>query len=163
MATLTGKRVLFIDTAGNRHGAPQALVEALRVPLDALPPGRSLNDALVNIGGTSFFYTALRGHGGDGVAFSHIDLLKRLMEDLRLSYDLIILHSSALLSNAYGMALLRLTDGCVLVIEAERTRHPVAEQVRRMIQDNGGQVLGAVLNKRRFHIPRWVYRIFFRQ
>jgi Mrp family chromosome partitioning ATPase len=161
-ATLTGKRVLFVDTAGRHQGAPKVLADALRVPLDALPPGRSMNEALVNISGTSFFYTALRANSSDGLVITNFDALRRLMDDLRLSYDLIVMHSDALMSSVFSTGLIKIVDGSVLVVEAERTRAPVALQAKQVIQENGGHLIGAVLNKRRLHIPNWIYRKLFR-
>jgi Mrp family chromosome partitioning ATPase len=49
-------------------------------------------------------------------------------------------------------------DGVVLVVEAEKTRWPVAENVRDKIKGSGGNILGIVLNKRRYYIPEWVYK-----
>jgi Mrp family chromosome partitioning ATPase len=48
-------------------------------------------------------------------------------------------------------------DGVVLVVEAEKTRWPVAETVRDKIKNSGGNILGIVLNKRRYYIPDWIY------
>jgi Mrp family chromosome partitioning ATPase len=45
-----------------------------------------------------------------------------------------------------------------MVVEAERTRSPIVDQARRSIESNGGRMLGVVLNKRRFHIPRFLYQ-----
>jgi hypothetical protein len=44
------------------------------------------------------------------------------------------------------------------VVEAERTRAPIVEQARRAVEANGGRLLGVVMNKRRYHIPRAIYR-----
>jgi Mrp family chromosome partitioning ATPase len=44
------------------------------------------------------------------------------------------------------------------VLEAEKTRWPVAENTKQMIEKNGGKVLGVVLNKRQFYIPDFIYR-----
>jgi len=46
----------------------------------------------------------------------------------------------------------------VLVLAAEETRWPVAERVKDNIERSGGRVLGIALNKRRYHIPAFVYQ-----
>jgi len=56
------------------------------------------------------------------------------------------------------MVLTRCVGGVVLVVEAERTRAPIVEQARRAVEANGGRLLGVVMNKRRYHIPRAIYR-----
>jgi len=43
-------------------------------------------------------------------------------------------------------------------VEAERTRWEVAENARKSIKSGNGNVLGVVLNKRRYHIPNWLYK-----
>jgi hypothetical protein len=45
-----------------------------------------------------------------------------------------------------------------MVIEAERTRSPVAVQVKETVQQNNGTIIGAIMNKRRYYIPRLLYR-----
>ena len=45
-----------------------------------------------------------------------------------------------------------------VVMEAETTRGPVARATIETIERFGGKVLGLVFNKRRFYIPRWIYR-----
>jgi Mrp family chromosome partitioning ATPase len=49
-------------------------------------------------------------------------------------------------------------DGVVLVLEAEKTRKPVAENLKNRILQNGGNILGMVFNNRRYHIPESVYK-----
>lgn len=54
-------------------------------------------------------------------------------------------------------ALGRHLDGIILVLEAERDRWEVAKLARDHIEGVGGRVLGVVLNRKPFHIPRWIY------
>jgi Mrp family chromosome partitioning ATPase len=49
-------------------------------------------------------------------------------------------------------------DGIVLVVEAERTRTPLVRATQKTIKGHGGTVLGVVLNKRRSHVPKFLYR-----
>ncbi len=48
--------------------------------------------------------------------------------------------------------------GVVLVVEAEKTKWPVAAAVRDKIIQHGGNVLGIVFNRRKYYIPGWLYR-----
>jgi protein-tyrosine kinase len=43
-------------------------------------------------------------------------------------------------------------------VEAEKTRWEVAEASRQRIIQGNGNVLGAVLNKRRYPVPDWFYK-----
>jgi len=71
---------------------------------------------------------------------------------------LILVDSPPATTSPEGFALMRKADGVVLVVEADKTRWPVVESVKERILQHGGNVLGLVLNKRRYHIPEFVYR-----
>lgn len=73
-----------------------------------------------------------------------------------------IIASSALLRNELGQSLAKQANGSVLVVEAERTRAPVAKEVKRMIEALGGKVVGSVLVKRRMYIPDWIYGMLYK-
>lgn len=45
----------------------------------------------------------------------------------------------------------------ILVIQAESTRFEVVEEAKTVLDGTGVEILGAVLNRRRFHIPRAIY------
>lgn len=49
-------------------------------------------------------------------------------------------------------------DGVVMVIQAEKTRWEVAQRAKQRIESSNRNIIGVVLNKRRFYIPRWLYR-----
>jgi Mrp family chromosome partitioning ATPase len=51
-----------------------------------------------------------------------------------------------------------LLDGVLFVIEAERVRWQVAERTTEHLRRANVRLLGAVLNKRRRHVPEWLYR-----
>lgn len=52
----------------------------------------------------------------------------------------------------------RLVDGLLLVLESERIRRHVAQRVVRQLEQIDARLLGVVLNKRKNHIPEWLYR-----
>lgn len=54
--------------------------------------------------------------------------------------------------------LVGLLDGVVLVVEAERVRNQVINRVKKGLVESGARLLGVVLNKRRQHVPEWLYR-----
>ena len=48
-------------------------------------------------------------------------------------------------------------DGLVLVVETERLRWEAVSKARQQLQQWNTNVLGVLLNKRRFPVPNWVY------
>ena len=80
------------------------------------------------------------------------------IEQMRNEADWILLTTPPV--NAYNDALALATkvDGVVLVVEAEKTRWEVAQSARERLEDARANILGVVLNNRKFHIPGWIYR-----
>ena len=56
------------------------------------------------------------------------------------------------------MVITPLVDLTLLVVDADHTRAAVARSLIEQVDAAGGQVLGAILNKRRFPIPPAIYR-----
>lgn len=83
-----------------------------------------------------------------------------IWEILKQDYDMIVIDSPAASASPEGIALARSVDGVVLVVEAEKTRWPVAENLKTQIERGGGKILGVVFNKRRYYIPDYIYKWF---
>jgi capsular exopolysaccharide synthesis family protein len=49
-------------------------------------------------------------------------------------------------------------DAVVMVSQAESTRWEEAQSAKEIIENENIKVLGAVLNRRKWHIPRWIYK-----
>ena len=49
-------------------------------------------------------------------------------------------------------------DGVILVIESGKTRRPVAIRAKRELEENGANILGVILNRRKYYIPEWIYK-----
>jgi len=77
---------------------------------------------------------------------------------LRQKYDLILIDSSSASSSPDGIEISRGVDGVILVVEAEKTRWQVVENLKEKIENSGGNILGMVFNKRRFYIPESIYQ-----
>jgi len=84
--------------------------------------------------------------------------IKEFWEEAKERFDLVLIDSAPASASPDGIALSRFMDGVVLVLEAEKTRKPVAESLKNQIVQNGGNLLGLVFNKRRYHIPKFVYK-----
>jgi protein-tyrosine kinase len=79
-------------------------------------------------------------------------------EPLKERFDLIIVDAPPATRFPDGPGIVSQVDGVVLVVEAEKTRWPVAQSVRDKIVKSGGNILGIVFNKRKFYIPQWLYK-----
>jgi capsular exopolysaccharide synthesis family protein len=84
--------------------------------------------------------------------------LADLLPAFRREYSHIIFDVPALQDNAAGAQLAGAMDGVILVVEAESTRWEVAQQARDRLLEASANVLGVILNKRRFYLPEWLYK-----
>ncbi|HXV64081.1 MAG TPA: CpsD/CapB family tyrosine-protein kinase [Vicinamibacteria bacterium] len=50
-------------------------------------------------------------------------------------------------------------DGAIIVLRAEHTRWEVATKAKQILDSYGIRILGAVLNRRKYHIPDSVYKL----
>lgn len=79
-------------------------------------------------------------------------------DGLRQQFDLVLIDSPPFETSPDGIAISRRVDGVVIVLEAERTRWPIAEKLKEQILLSGGNILGIVFNKRRYYIPEFIYK-----
>jgi uncharacterized protein involved in exopolysaccharide biosynthesis/Mrp family chromosome partitioning ATPase len=103
---------------------------------------------------SNLFVSAPFGAGGEKVAE---DRWAKAIDNARKTFDLVLIDSPALARSSAGIELAGLADMSLLVVEAEVTRAPVARRLIERTQSAGGAIIGAILNKRRFYIPRFIY------
>jgi Mrp family chromosome partitioning ATPase len=77
---------------------------------------------------------------------------------LRREFRYAVIHSPPVLMASDAMALGRLTDGLVLVLEAHRTRRLAALRAKASLEAGGVRLLGTVLSERTFPIPEALYQ-----
>jgi Mrp family chromosome partitioning ATPase len=75
-------------------------------------------------------------------------------------YDYVVLDGPPIDEAPESIALSSKVDGVILVIDASRTRGKIALRAKKRIEESGGRLLGAVLNRRRYYVPDWLYRMF---
>ena len=80
------------------------------------------------------------------------------LDEIRQQFDFLIIDSTPITNSPDGLAIAPKTDGVIIVVEAEKTKWPIIENLKQQIQNVGGNVLGIVFNKRNYHIPNFIYR-----
>lgn len=156
-----GKRVALVEASFSR---PQ-LREALK-----LDPGPGSKEFLL---GEASLDSVLQDHPGQpGLSILAADsrrpnpstLLKqdslaRAVAQLTKSFDVVIFDTAPLICYADTIAISTQVDGVVLVVEVERESWEVATHANNILKSAEVSLLGAVLNRRRFYIPEWIYRL----
>lgn len=83
---------------------------------------------------------------------------QRMMDVMRDQFDYIIVDAPPAHGFPETLAMASKVDGVILVIESGSTRQQVASKAKQRLESMGGKVLGVVLNKRRYHIPDFIYK-----
>ena len=86
------------------------------------------------------------------------DRLRSCFADLRAQFEYILVSTPPLHRSADAMALGQVSDGVVLVLEANSSRRDVARRAKFGLEAANVRLLGAVLNNRTFPIPEAIYR-----
>ncbi len=85
--------------------------------------------------------------------------LRMLWDVTKRRYPIIVLDCPPAATAPDSLGLAQYADGTVLVVRAETTRQAVVASTKESIERFGGQVIGAVLNRRKMYIPDWLYRL----
>ena len=95
---------------------------------------------------------------GGGTNSENLERVAEVVNSLRNSYRFVFLDVPALSSSGDGVALGRISDGTILVLEADKTRRHVARRLVASLRASSISILGVVLNKRKFPIPASIYQ-----
>mgnify|MGYP006293756765 CR=1 FL=1 len=85
------------------------------------------------------------------------EIVKDVIKQIRENFSYVIIDSAPILSNPDTLVLTQLTDGLILIVRAETTKREV---IRKAISKTGEahiNILGVVLNRREYHIPKIIY------
>lgn len=154
-----GKNVLIIDA--DRKDMAQFSFFHLRADYDwrnILMEGAVPDRALQQIGTSSLFLSLMSSDDYPGGKIFNLQNFREFWDRLKERFDLILFDTAPLTSCADALAISRHVDGVIIVLEADKTRLPAAESIRDKLRESGGNVIGTVFNKRRFHIPEAIYK-----
>ncbi len=162
VASNTDKSVLFLDASFVPPPSMQFVSNQCEVPLcHYMKTGSEIEHVpLVKLEGNGLCCGRFYENTGENT-YIDPDNMKALFDVFRSQYDVIILYTEALLENESATLFSTVSDGTVIVVQAERTRSQVVKRLSDVIKESGGQVIGSILNERRFYTPRWVHKIFF--
>ncbi len=156
---LLDQRILLIDANPTKPGlhkvfdlpVEEGLMDYLLddCPLDSIVKSSSLSNLdLITLGTV------------DQNVTSPFDLMRfqQLMEEARELYEFVLFDSAPVLRSSHSRILSPKVDGVIIIVEANASRWEVLIEIKNQLEMDGARLLGGVLNKRRFVIPKWVYR-----
>ena len=82
----------------------------------------------------------------------------RFLNEMRKRFDFIIFDTAPLTTFPESRLLSEKVDGVILVVRSGKIRRQVAIRAKKELEETGARLLGVVLNRRKYHIPDWLYR-----
>lgn len=158
LATEANARVLLID--GNLH-SPKIH------ELFGVDPAPGLSDLVLSkfdyndvIRKTGIESLIIMPCGADSI--NKIDvfesgMLKVKLDSLKQRFDYTIFDGHAVFGSSDPTHIAKFFDGIIFVVECEKTKWEVVQQAKEKILNAGGNILGVVLNKRKYYIPQKLY------
>jgi protein-tyrosine kinase len=158
-AAWLGKRVLFVNGVGMRFDATEHARPSRQEPMVAGPANlRDIEGSITRVIGLELYQMRFPTMKGALDLAPTLRQIPEFLTRLRGSFDLVVIASPAASEAPMGVLLSRFVDGNILVLEAGRTRAPVAAELRDALASSGGAVVGAVLTRYRSHVPRCLRR-----
>jgi capsular exopolysaccharide synthesis family protein len=124
---------------------------------DSLRATGSIRDFAKKLRAPNLFLLSCGSLAADSTTLINSELMKARVAELRKEFDYVLIDSPPLNIYSDGIVLGQLSDGVVVVLEANSTRREAALRVAEGLRAKQVRVLGAVLNKRTFPIPDSLY------
>jgi Mrp family chromosome partitioning ATPase len=158
-ARYSNKPVLLVEADFDRPSQNQAFSIETKPPLEhVLREGKVLDGVISQVEDTNLFLASLSSKIQRSLTersfFGSTDMWKTAREQ----FSLILIDSSPATVTSDSLAICETVDGVVLVVEAEKTRSAVVQNVKEQILLREGNLLGIVFTKRKFHIPKFIYK-----
>lgn len=161
LAAMSQGRVLLVD-AGNAAARLHGMLAVTPYPgLNEVLEGQvALADALHPTSGLPGLHLLACG------AVSRASLseaqraerIKAFLDAVKPHYDFVVVDGASTFASSDPARLAACFDGVMFVVACERTKWEVVQGAVEKIRSGGGRVLGGVLNRRRFYIPRMIYQ-----
>lgn len=159
LAEMSDGGVLLVD-ANSHDPSIHRIFKTLLSPglLDILVTGQTDDGderVIHRVAGLDFLTAG--GANGSARKPPNPDHLARFLQMAKQDYRFIVVDMPALDEDGSVVRLAGSCDGLVLVVETERLRWEAVSKARQQLQQWNSNVLGVLLNKRRYPVPNWVY------
>ncbi|WP_421902104.1 AAA family ATPase [Maridesulfovibrio sp.] len=158
MAKGSNNSVLLIDGCVEKPELHQ-LLGVGKVPglVDVMEGTAKLKNTILKTSYQNLDFLPLGGHDCCGGKLNNLEKFGRLLTVLKKHYRYIIIDGASMWGTTRTAIIVSCFDGVLISVEAERTRWEIVQFCREKIQRVNGNVLGVVLTKRNFYIPRFLY------
>ena len=161
-AVRSGKTVLLVE--GDQKNRNQRRFFDIKNNvswINAVQGGSVSQEAIHQIGDTSLFVCA---NGDTRHSMQQTALPKSFQafaQAVDHSYDLVVIDSSPIQKTSDGLLISPMTDGIVLVVEANKTLGDSAEEIKNRLVRSGGNLLGVVVSREKHYLPKLLARLMY--
>jgi len=160
--TLANNETGFVCLVDANLRSP-SLAESFRIPnhhglSDSLREEKPIRTFARQLGPENLWLISSGSSSSESLSLLNSNRVKARFEEMRAEFDYVLVDAPPLTHYADAITLGRLSDGLVLILEANATRREAALAVTDNLRASQIRVLGAVLNKRTFPIPDLLYR-----
>lgn len=156
-----GKKVLLVSLEkgiGGQHEVQNSYIVRKRNQDDKENASSSYHSLMVQVDDTPLYAINL---GLTNIAMqldSESEEVNDFFDSIIEEFDFILINLPANLLSSDFLLLSNKTDGVIILVEAEKTRWHVVEHLSNKIKNQGVNVLGVLLNKRKFYVPKILYK-----
>lgn len=159
LAAHAARSVLLVDASS---GSPQIhdLFGAPRSPgLVELLMKKATREEIVHPTAHANLSVVAYGSGDSGAAEAlQAGRFAEGLASIEEDFDHVVVDGDPVLTSSHTLTVANAFDGVVVVVESGKTKWEVVDLARSKIQQVGGHVLGVVLNQRKYHVPRLLYK-----
>ena len=157
-AAWLGKRVLFVNGTGMRLDPKDYYARRREPSVGQDADFDDVENTITRVVGLDLYRMTMPSMRGALDLAPTVKRLPDFLGKLREAFDLVVIAAPAATDAPLGVLLSRFVDGNILVLEAGRTRAPVALELRNSLSASGGIVVGTVLTRYQSAAPRWLRR-----
>jgi capsular exopolysaccharide synthesis family protein len=84
--------------------------------------------------------------------------MRVFLDKIQSLFDFIIIDVPAFANALDALLLVPHVEGCIMVVQAERTGKSAVLKARQQIEEAGGKILGLIFNREKQHIPNIFHR-----
>jgi capsular exopolysaccharide synthesis family protein len=151
-------KVLLIDghfTAPSLHNRFRLSAEPGLV--DLLRQGGNWQHVVQATAVTNLYVMTAGSTISDPSTFLDTAEIEKLLNRVKEHFTTILIDAPSLKEHPDSLVWAKVADAVLLVVQAHRTRKSAVEAVRHELLDTGCQLLGVVVNRRKYFIPKWLY------
>ena len=120
-------------------------------------PGR-IKDCAMHLGRENLWLVPPGHTGAETLGLVAADQLRSRIKELKEEFDFVLIDAPPVNVGTDAIMLGQMTDGVILVLEANSTRRETARTAKETLEGANVKLLGAILNNRTFPIPDVLYR-----